>query len=139
LSAAEGSAAVGSVETFLTRIGRLRDGSAEDQQAVLLLIERKILGPELESQLHAWLKTAKQGAGPSPIAAESDASRSAANQAEAKFFDNAAAFHQWLGDWRGQAREVITRGDYRIRLGLSQRRSEASSPTDEADSPDDGA
>jgi hypothetical protein len=46
---------------------------------------------------------------------------------------NLRELRAWHQDWAETARSVITRRDYRIRLGLAQRRSAA-----EEDAPDEG-
>lgn len=128
LEATEGPAAVASVSTFLERVRALRDGTPDERAAATLLVARKILDPASEKQLTEWLDRAKQGAPPAaPVASlESDPEYQAA----------ARALHNFLTDWRTQARAVLTRRDYLIRLGLAERRKKTGSAADGSDTDD---
>jgi hypothetical protein len=121
LTAAEGAAAIASVQTFKDRVVALRDGTdpgrAEtreaDKAAVETLAKRKIFDAEIETKLSTWLNTAKGVSLPTDASLENTPAFQAA----------ARAFKAWLEDWRETARTTVTRRDYLIRLGLARRRS----------------
>lgn len=124
LTAAQGAAAVGTVKTFLDRVVALRDGSDAarsgtrdaDREATKLLAERRILDEESEARLRKLLDLATASTPPSP---EKEQDGGNDPDAEAQHIENAIAFHDWLVDWRAQAREVISKQQYLYWLGLS--------------------
>jgi hypothetical protein len=130
LNAAQGAAAVGSVKTYLNRVGALRNGTdpsraalrEEDRAAVVSLETRKVAGVELEAHLAALVETAMTAA---PIASEPPVGGPDEYQQAAR------RLHAWLADWRETARVVVTRGDYQIRLGLINRRVRSASDAEE--------
>jgi len=130
LSAAEGAGAVASVQTFLTRVAELRGGSPEDQAAAALLAERKILTPEVQAQLEGWIAAARTGAPPP------DELPGGLMQ-DPTYLEQAQALHDFLQDWRTQARNVINRRDYLIQLGLASRRPSSSGTIEVVDEVDD--
>ena len=136
LNQGRGAASVHTVSHFLKRVQRLREtegtspvaesSRTQDEEVLALLEERKIIGSEVEAQLQTWIATATDAHATAPVedaAAEKDAAQDEA----------ALALHQWLNDWRGQARVVLTRREDHVRLGLSKRRpSNASAESTEA-------
>jgi hypothetical protein len=131
LTAKTGAEAIGSVRTFLDRVAALRDGSdpqrtstrEADAQAAALLATRRIVDDREEARLRALIEDATSLAD-LPTLAEPDPSQ---RQSAARALDD------WLRDWRGTARVLITRRDHQIRLGLAERRSA------KATEPDPGA
>lgn len=121
LNAQTGAGSVGSVHTFLDRVAALRDGTDperadsrnEDKAAVQLLIDRRILTPDIEAHLRNLIQTARALA-PEPV--EPDLTAETAYQTATE------QLHAWLTDWRETARAVVTRRDYLISLGLAERR-----------------
>lgn len=120
LEATVGVAAVVGAERFLNRIDILRDGKAPaidpemQRAAVALLATRKILDERREGELRKLIETARLGARPEEVieAPEMDPRR----------LSVAEAYINWLHEWREVARVAIHRRDYRIALGLAQRR-----------------
>ena len=105
----------------------LRDGKAtgvepdQGRAAVELLAIRKIVDAAKAAELRQLIETARLGARPDEVieATEMDPHRQQV----------AEAYIQWLNEWREVARVSIARRDYRISLGLAQRRQ----PGDESD------
>lgn len=134
LEASVGVAAVTGVERFLDRVAALRDGKATGvdagaaRAAVALLATRKIVDAARETELRALIETARRGAQPDEVvpAPVLDPERSQV----------ASAFVTWLHEWREVARVAIARRDYRISLGLAQRRHAADDPGS-GDTPDE--
>jgi hypothetical protein len=120
LARAVGPAAAAGVELLLNRVGALRDGSAkgvsadQGRGAVELLAQRKILDDAREAELRALIETVKRGARPEELVA--------AAEKDPRKVEVAQAFIRWLHEWREIARIAIARRDYRISLGLAQRR-----------------
>jgi hypothetical protein len=120
LEATTGVAAVVGVERFLDRYALLRDGNApnvnaeQGKLAAGLLSTRKIVDPTREQQLRALIATARLGARSEEVAAGTDV--------DPRREEVAAAYVNWLNEWREVARVAIARRDYRISLGLAQRR-----------------
>lgn len=120
LDATVGIAAVAGVERFLDRIDALREGktSAVDadagRAAAALLATRRIIDDKRAAELRALIATARLGARPEEVipAPEMDPRRR----------DVARSFITWLNEWREVARVAVARRDYRISLGLAQRR-----------------
>jgi hypothetical protein len=120
LEAAVGVAAVAGAERFLDRIAALREGTAkgvssESAKAALdLLAARQIIDPKREEELRALIDKARRGAQPDEAipAPEMDPARRQV----------AEAFIGWLNEWREIGRLAVHRRDYRISLGLAQRR-----------------
>ncbi len=120
LEASVGTAAVAGVEQFLDRVAQLRAGTAtgvnadDARAAAELLATRKIIDVAREGELRALIEKARLGARPDEVipAPAVDPSRS----------DVADEFVAWLNEWREVARMAIARRDYRISLGLAQRR-----------------
>lgn len=120
LRAGRSSEAVATVNTYLERVAALKDGTdpareasrTQDREAALRLEERMIVPPHKVAELREWIRMATVEV-PStipPVAPDP--------YGDETFLALAFEYHVWLIDWRGQAREVITRGDYRRRLGL---------------------
>jgi hypothetical protein len=130
LEATVGVAAVVGVERFLDRIAALREGKAPDidpdrqRAAVTLLGTRKIIDDSREAELRRLIGTARLGARPDEVidAPEMDPRRMSV----------AEAYVNWLHEWREVARVAINRRDYRIALGLAQRRQASDEPEAEA-------
>jgi hypothetical protein len=126
-------AAVAGAERFLDRIAALRNGKAEGvtakdgRGALDLLATRKIIDEKREAELRALIDTARRGARPDEaiVAPAMDPARRKV----------AEDFVAWLNEWREVSRMAIHRRDYRISLGLAQRRRSDEAPTD--DTPDD--
>ncbi|HEY5958894.1 MAG TPA: hypothetical protein VIV60_20175, partial [Polyangiaceae bacterium] len=120
LEATVGVAAVVGAQRFLDRLDVLRDGKAPaidpDVQyaAVALLATRRIIDNQREVELRKLIDTARLGARPDEVidAPEMDPRRR----------DVAEACIHWLHEWREVARVAINRRDFRIALGLAQRR-----------------
>ncbi len=133
LEASVGVAAVAGVERFVDRIALLKAGTAagvnadDARAAAELLATRKIIDAARESELRALIQTARLGARPDEVipAPEMDPNRR----------EVANEFISWLNEWREVARMSIARRDYRISLGLAQRRQN----TDESDDGPDPA
>jgi len=126
LEASVGIEAVASVERFLDRVDELRDGKAASvdadtgRAAAALLATRRIVDDKRAAELRALLATARLGARPEEVvpALEMDSHRR----------EVARAFIAWLNEWREVARIAVARRDYRISLGLAQRRQSADDP-----------
>ena len=120
LEANVGVAAIVGAERFLDRIDLLREGKApvidpeKQRAAIALLATRKILDERREAELRKLIETARLGARPEEVieAPEMDPRRRSV----------AEAYVNWLHEWREVARVAINRRDYRIALGLAQRR-----------------
>jgi hypothetical protein len=133
LEASVGAGAVAGVERFLDRVALLRDGkgdgaSADDARAgAALLATRKILDADREARLRALVQVARLGARQEEVTpvAEVDPGRPKVAQ----------AFIDWLNEWREVARVAVARRDYKISLGLAQRRRSADDG-DEAEPPE---
>jgi hypothetical protein len=101
-------------------IASLREGTAkgvssESAKAALdLLAARQIIDPKRETELRTLIDTARRGVQPDEAnpAPEMDPARRQV----------AEAFIGWLNEWREIARLAVHRRDYRISLGLAQRR-----------------
>jgi hypothetical protein len=123
-----GVAAVAGVERFLDRLAALRDGkatgidAASARAAVELLATRKIVDPAHETKLRTLIQTARRGAQPNEVVP--------APQLDPARTQVANSFIAWLHEWREVARASIARRDYRISLGLAQRRQAAVEPDD---------
>jgi hypothetical protein len=120
LQANVGVAAVVGVELFLNRIDQLREGKADGvnveagQAAVALLATRRIIDPERAQRLRGLIEAAKLGARPDEVATAAPEDPRRSNVAE--------SYIHWLHEWREVARVAIGRRDYRISLGIAQRR-----------------
>jgi hypothetical protein len=111
-----GPDAVVGVQRFIDRVTALREAAvpsvptAEATEAVNLLATRKILAPEIETRLLNWIAQVTSGAAPVPV--REDTGRGASFN----------AYRNWLHEWREVARTTFTRRDYRIALGLAERK-----------------
>jgi hypothetical protein len=120
LEATTGVAAVVGVERFLDRYALLRDGKApnvnveQGKAAAGLLAIRRIVDPARERELRKLIETARLGARSEEVAAPAEV--------DPRRLEVAAAYINWLNEWREVARVAIARRDYRISLGLAQRR-----------------
>jgi hypothetical protein len=120
LAPAVGPAAAAGVGLLLDRVGALRDGKAkgvspeQGRAAVELLAQRKIVDAAREAELRALIDAVKRGARPEELMA--------AAERDPRKVEVAEAFVRWLREWREIARIAIARRDYRISLGLAQRR-----------------
>jgi hypothetical protein len=123
LEASVGIAAIAGVERFLDRIEALRDGKAPSvkadtgRAAVALLATRRIVDDKRTAELRALAATARLGARPEEVIA--------APEMEPRQLQVAQSFIAWLNEWREVARVAVARRDYRISLGLAQRRQSA--------------
>lgn len=119
LQAATGVESVGTVNTFVQRVVALRDGTdparadtrAEDKAAVQTLADRNIFNAEVETYLKDLLANATK-ADPGPVVVK---------DTDPHYQCKAEQFDKWLKDWRRTLRVAITRKDYRIQLGLTER------------------
>ena len=126
LEASVGVAAVAGVQRFLDRIDLLRDGKApninpeQGRAAIELLTTRKIVDTTKAAELRQLIETAQLGARPDEviIPAQMDPHR----------HEVAETYIHWLNEWREVARVAISRRDYRIALGLAQRRQSVEEP-----------
>lgn len=120
LEAAEGVATVAGVERFLDRVAELSNGTAPDidpqngREAVELLAIRRIVDATKTTELRQLIATAHAGARPNEVVVPLEADPHREQAAE--------NYIQWLNEWREVARVAIARRDYRISLGLAQRR-----------------
>ena len=132
LEASVGIAAVAGVERFLDRIDALREGKAASvsadagRAAAALLATRRIVDEQRAASLRALIATARLGARPEEVipAPEMDPRRR----------EIARSFIVWLNEWREVARVAVGRRDYRISLGLAQRR-QTPDETDDVEAP----
>jgi len=121
LQASVSVSAVSSVARFLDRIAALRAGTlpsvpvARGRAAVKLLALRKILDEKRESELRALIEVATRGARPDEMVAARPCGTKSLDAVAQEFVD-------WLKEWREIARLAFSRRDYRISLGLAQRR-----------------
>jgi hypothetical protein len=121
LTPSEGALAVGTVSTFLDRWVALREGTdasregkrVEDREAAQLLVSRRIVDDEIEATLREHIRNVQVAP---PVVSTVEP------KATPEYQQAVRDFHVWLRDWRAQAREVIERRDYLIRLGLAARR-----------------
>lgn len=138
LAPAKGIEAVSSVRTFLTRINILRndpddlrpDTREADRAAVAKLEERKVISPVIEADLWKGI-TLVTGIDPSGevVAPSSDDAAAPAAEGEDRQ-TTAVKLRNWLEEWTGTAKKVITRRDYKITLGLAKRRMKKSKDQD---------
>jgi hypothetical protein len=133
LEAAVGIDAVVGVERFLDRLAVLRAGNApaiepaEQQAAVALLGTRKIINETREAELRRLIATARLGARPEEVIEAPDLDPRRQSVAE--------SYINWLNEWREVARLAIHRRDYRIALGLAQRRHAGDEQDSDANDP----
>jgi hypothetical protein len=126
LEASVGIEAVAGVERFLDRVDALRDGKASSvdadagRAAAALLSTRRIVDDKRAAELRALLAAARLGARPEEVIP--------APEVEPRRREVARAFIAWLNEWREVARVAVARRDYRISLGLAQRRQSADEP-----------
>ncbi len=133
LEANVGVAAVAGAQHFLDRVDQLRDGKApsvdpdQGRAAVDLLGTRKIIDATKEAELRSLIDTARAGAQPGEVieAPEMDPRRR----------EVAETYIDWLNEWREVARVAIARRDYRISLGLAQRRQASDEPDEPVQPP----
>lgn len=133
LSARQGAEAVLAVNTFLVRIDALRSGrTGEDREATretdhaaLRLLAQRGLTDEVLDELAALVRIAMKGTQQSPPPPDAQAAESRAESDQAL-----VDLYFWITDWSAQARVVITRRDYLIRLGLASRKPRGSSSDD---------
>jgi hypothetical protein len=120
LEATVGVAAITGVERFLDRVDALRDGKASPvnadagRAAAALLATRRIVDDKRAAELRSLIAKARLGARPEEVipAPEMDPRRR----------EVAQSFITWLNEWREVARVAVARRDYRISLGIAQRR-----------------
>ena len=133
LEANVGVAAVAGVQRFLNRIDTLRDGKAPNidpetaRSGIELLATRKIVDTTKAAELRQLIETARLGARPDEVieAPEMDPRRR----------DVAASYISWLNEWREVARVSVSRRDYRISLGIAQRRQASEEPDEPVPGP----
>jgi hypothetical protein len=121
--------AVAACKLFLDRVEALRSGTdparaasrEQDQQAVALLEQRKLISESIESQLRGLIDQAKQ-LELAPV--EMDGAR------ELELQETVQRFSAWLADWRTTAATAITRRDDLISRGLASRRSTSNGEED---------
>jgi hypothetical protein len=120
LEATVGIAAVVGAQRFLDRLDVLRAGNAPgvdpdvQHAAVALLATRRIIDDQREAELRRLIETARLGARPDEVIEAPEMSPRRRAVAE--------AYVHWLHEWREVARVAINRRDYRIALGIAQRR-----------------
>jgi len=123
LEATVGITAITGVERFLDRVDALRDGKASPvntdtgRAAAALLATRRIIDDKRAAELRALIATARLGARPEEMIP--------APEVDVRRHEVARAFIAWLHEWREVARVAVARRDYRISLGLAQRRQSA--------------
>lgn len=133
LTATTGVAAVAGVQRFLDRLDLLRDGKAtgvdpdQGRAAVELLAIRKIVDATKEAELRQLIEVARLGARPEEVIE--------ATEMNPRRREVAEAYIQWLNEWREVARVSIARRDYRISLGLAQRRQSGDDSDDHEPAP----
>lgn len=129
LEATVGIAAVIGAERFLDRIDMLRQGKAPSiepavqQEALELLSKRKIIDENRATELRKLIETARLGARPDEVIEPSEM--------DPRRREVAGAYINWLNEWREVARVAIHRRDYRIALGIAQRRQTGEEETEE--------
>jgi hypothetical protein len=135
LAPAKGPEALGTVKRFLDRYAALRDGTdparadkkEADKAAASTLEERNIVTHAIDKALRADIALAQTLAPELPpvqVSASEEALQIAAQK-----------FNEWFRDWRTTASVGITRRDYRIMLGISQRKSSTESVEPTAPAP----
>jgi hypothetical protein len=133
LSAGEGPAAVTGVGHFLERVGRLKEGRAENiepevgRAAVALLSERKLFTDADAGHLRSLIEVTQRGADAAPPPPAKDPADDAALD----------AYIKWITEWREVARYAIKRRDHRISLGLAHRKVSAGETDDDGEDDDE--
>lgn len=127
LKAERGAKAVLVAQSFLSRVESL-DGSrkgahADDAKALATLGERGI-DAKARAGVRELLGVVQEGARPGASAPKGAAVRAGSTTEAAKL-----ALYAWYSEWAGIAQSVVTRRDYRIRLGIAARR-KAKKPTE---------
>jgi len=117
-----GIGAVLNVEKILTRLTAAQ--ATEPGRAALDRLARGMFGPEKRAELAGFVATAKGSAAFDAAVRTDDAY-------ERKLLE----LRDWYYEWSEIARQVVTRRDHRIRLGLAERR--GGTTTDEMEIPDD--
>jgi hypothetical protein len=120
IAAKSGAESVAAVQTFLDRIDVLRGGTdgarkaskAADKSAVDLLAKRRIVDAKTGAHLRSLIASATTLAPAGKDIAQVPEDRQVL----------VLRLEAWLNDWRETARVLVTRRDYRIALGLAQRR-----------------
>ncbi len=138
LKAEQGDRAILSVRTFLDRVEILEKGTdpkrqhtaPDDQAAVALLHQRKILSKEILALLREWLKAAQSLPDIDPIIQ--------AEQHKAAQQQILTRLAIWYEEWSETARTLQLRRSYQISLGIAKRRPSQTTPhsADDADEDD---
>ncbi len=120
LAPSKGADAVVGMKTFLARVAKLASGTAtknaaNDRLASALLSQRG-LTTERRKELAGWVKTA-MSLSDDKGASEHEAAEAARAAARAKAL---VALRAWFEEWSEITRNVVTRRDHLIRLGLAE-------------------
>jgi hypothetical protein len=132
LKPSRGAGAVSGMKLFLDRLDKLAAGKAtkdpaKDRAAIVRLAERGI-GDEQRAQLAGWVEAATSLASDEG----SDELEAAEKKREAERRRALLELRAWFEEWAEITRELVTRGDHQIRLGLAElKRSERETPPDE--------
>jgi hypothetical protein len=94
---------------------------------VELLATRKIVDAAKEAELRALIETARLGARPDEVIEPPEM--------DPRRHDVAESYINWLNEWREVARVAVSRRDYRISLGLAQRRQASDEPDEPVPAP----
>jgi hypothetical protein len=135
LKPSTGVEAVATVKTFLDRYAALRDGTEPsraqtreaDRAAAATLESRGIVDAGLEAELRKCIQTVQKLApslGEVVLTASSEALMVAAGE-----------FRGWLADWGTTAASGVARRDYRILLGVANRRARSVEDSEVPDGP----
>ncbi len=133
LTATTGVAAVAGVQRFLDRVDQLSEGQApgvdpeQGRAALDLLATRKIVDTAKKAEMRALIETARVGARPGEVIE--------ATEVDPRRQELAESYFNWLNEWREVARVAISRRDYRIALGIAQRRQNGTSSADDEEVP----
>ena len=138
LQPATGAAAVLSVRTLLVRLDALEDAPEREatRTADRAALATRGIGPEERRRLGGLVLIAERG---TQDAATTSAAQVTAAQSQEQRVADLRELRAWHMDWAATARSVITRRDYRIRLGLTRRRSPSTDDTPDAGTSDAGA
>ncbi|MFO0749748.1 MAG: hypothetical protein U1F43_29370 [Myxococcota bacterium] len=129
LAPAEGAAAVSNVRLVLERIARLESGEGRPAEAreqdlgAVAKLERRNLGTAVRQRLAGQVAIA--------VSFDEEAARAGAAELHSRvdrLRPQLVALWEWYDEWRAIAHEAISRRDYKISLGIAERR-EPADPT----------
>jgi hypothetical protein len=134
LEASQGAGSVLSVTTLLDRLDELegspaRAATRDADRAAIATLETRGISRAVRSHLHELIRVAQTA---EPPVFPTDVAAAERDEALARL-------RAWYRDWAETARAVITRRDYLVMLGLSQRKSAKSEDQEEGDAEDTGA